>query len=76
MAFRKALWMHTRGGKSDNEIENLNDDIISTEKYSRVAIEYFNIGDVPPWRADTWMAKSHNIQNILSLCKTEVYEPS
>ena len=40
--------MHTRGGKSDNEIENLNDDIISTEKYSRVAIEYFNIGDVPP----------------------------
>ena len=53
--------MHTRGGTSDNEIENLNDDIISTEKYSRVAIEYFNIGDAPPLEGQTREWQSHNI---------------
>ena len=52
--------MKLRESESEND-----DDIISAEKYPRVAIEYFNIGDVPLIEGQTtreW--QSHKISRI------------
>ena len=51
--------MKLRESESEND-----DDIISAEKFSRVAIEYFNIGDVPLIEGQTREWQSHKISRI------------
>ena len=51
--------MKLRESESEND-----DDIISAEKYPRVAIEHFNIGDVPLIEGQTREWQSHKISRI------------